>query len=374
MCAGPWRPIRLEIYSSRIEDLWHNIVVKKDLNVAFGTLFAIVEGSADRVHFSFKLDNCTILEKTVTVGSNGIASSKIQIEEPALWFPHGYGGQPLYTLTAEVFANGVALDTMTKKIGLRRAELIQNEDEIGRSFYFRVNNVDVFCSGSCWIPADSFIPRICNSRYRRWLQMMVDGGQVMTRYASLCNRSSSYLFCVPRCHFLNTAVRLTYLCRVWGGGIYEEDIFYDLCDELGILVWQDFMFGCGSYPTWPSLLESIRREATCNVRRLRHHPSIVVYAGNNEDNQVAELHELEYNPKDNNPKSWLKLKADRSTFPARYIYEHLLPDIMAKESPGISYWPSSPFSDGKITSDQTIGDVHQWNGKLPSKLSFDSIG
>jgi beta-mannosidase len=294
MCAGPWRPIRLEIYSSRIEDLWSDIVVEKDLKLAFGTLFATVEGSADSVRFSLKLENCTILEKTVAAGSNGLASSKIQIAEPALWFPHGYGGQPLYTLTAEVFAEGVVLDTMTKKIGLRRAELIQNEDDIGRSFYFRVNNVDVFCGGSCWIPADSFIPRISNDRYRRWLQMMVDGGQVMTRYAS-------YLLCAPRCHFLHTAMRLTYLCRVWGGGIYEEDVFYDLCDKLGILVWQDFMFGCGSYPTWPELLESIHREATCNIRRLRHHPSIVIYAGNNEDYQVAELHELEYNPNDNDP-------------------------------------------------------------------------
>jgi beta-mannosidase len=133
------------------------------------------------------------------------------------------------------------------------------------------------------------------------------------------------------------------------------------------------MFGCGSYPTWPDLLDSISREATCNLRRLRHHTSIVVYAGNNEDHQVAELHELEYNPNDVDPESWLKLKPDRSSFPARYIYEHLLPNIVAEESPSIPYWPGSPFSAGKVTSDQTIGDLHQWNGKPSSVPGFDSF-
>jgi beta-mannosidase len=145
--------------------------------------------------------------------------------------------------------------------------------------------------------------------------------------------------------------------RVWGGGIYEEDVFYDICDELGILVWQDFMFGCGSYPTWPELLDSIRKEAVCNVQRLRHHPSIVIYAGNNEDYQIQEWYKLEYDYSNKDAESWLK-----TTYPARYIYEHLLPEVMKVESPNVAYWPSSPFSDGKDTSDRTIGDLHQWNG------------
>lgn len=135
-------------------------------------------------------------------------------------------------------------------------------------------------------------------------------------------------------------------------------MFYDLCDELGILVWQDFMFGCGSYPTWPELLDSIREEAVCNVRRLRHHPSIIIYAGNNEDYQIQEMHNLDYDYANKDTESWLK-----SSFPARYIYEHLLPEVMKKELPTVAYWPSSPFSEGKNTADKTIGDLHQWNGK-----------
>jgi beta-mannosidase len=104
--------------------------------------------------------------------------------------------------------------------------------------------------------------------------------------------------------------------RIWGGGIWEEDIFYDLCDELGVLVWQDFMFGCGNYPAFPEILDSIHSECVANVGRLRHHPSIVIYAGNNEDYQVQEQFGLTYNYEDKDPESWLK-----TDFPARYIYE-----------------------------------------------------
>ena len=142
-------------------------------------------------------------------------------------------------------------------------------------------------------------------------------------------------------------------------------MFYDICDELGILVWQDFMFACSSYPTFPELLESISQEIRCNLRRLRHHPSIVLYAGNNEDYQVAEFHKLKYDFDDKDPGSWLKLHPERNTFPGRYIYEHLLPQMIVEEaSNDVPYWPGSPFSpEGKLSSDPSTGDVHEWEGK-----------
>jgi beta-mannosidase len=143
------------------------------------------------------------------------------------------------------------------------------------------------------------------------------------------------------------------MVRVWGGEDNEEDVFYDLCDELGILVWQDFMFGCRNYPTWPELLDSIREEAICNIRRLRHQSSIVIYAGNNEDYQIQEQYKLEYNFAVKDLESWLG-----STYPARYISEQLLPTVMKDESPAVSYWPSSPYSGGKDTSDKTFSDFH----------------
>jgi beta-mannosidase len=119
-----------------------------------------------------------------------------------------------------------------------------------------------------------------------------------------------------------------------------------------------FMFGCGSYPTWPYLLDSIREKAVCNVRRLQHHPSIIIYAGNNEDYRIQEMHNLDYDYANKDTESWLK-----PSFPARYIYEQLLQEVMKKELQSVAYWPSSPFSEGKDTADKTIGDLHQWNGR-----------
>lgn len=118
------------------------------------------------------------------------------------------------------------------------------------------------------------------------------------------------------------------------------------------------MFGCGNYPTWPTMLDSIKREAIENVCRLRHHPSIVLYAGNNEDYQVQEQEGLTYNFNDKDPKSWLQ-----TDFSARYIYEHLLPAVIKEYSPHVFYHPGSPWGDGKVTSDPTVGDLHQWNGE-----------
>ncbi len=123
------------------------------------------------------------------------------------------------------------------------------------------------------------------------------------------------------------------------------------------------MFGCGNYPTWPSILESIRQESIYNVQRLRHHPSIVIWVGNNEDYQVQESEGLTYNYEDKDPESWLK-----TDFPARYIYEKLLPEVVTEHSPSTFYHPGSPWGDGKKSSDPTVGDMHQWNGESTNDM------
>ena len=157
------------------------------------------------------------------------------------------------------------------------------------------------------------------------------------------------------------------MIRVWGGGIYEDPAFFAACDELGILAWQDFCMACQNTPTYPCFLAQLETEARHSVRRLRNHPSLVIWAGNNEDYQIQERYQLEYNyDSDKDPESWLK-----STFPARYIYEHLLPRVCAEEDPSglAAYHPSSPWgpgkqtqaADGKWTTDPTIGDLHQWH-------------
>ena len=292
--CGPWREVRLETYQSRIEDLRVDYKLDENLKSVQGTISATIEGSSgETVVFTVQDGEKQVFKESADI-RDGMAKVEFHVNNPKLWYPHGYGEQPLYKITARASADGVDLHQATRKTGFRKGELIQEPDKIGKTFFFRINGVDVFCGGSDWIPADSFTPRVTEERYRKWLEMMVDGYQIMI--------------------------------RIWGGGIWEEDIFYELCDELGVLVWQDFMFGCGNYPAYPEILRSIEAECVANVGRLRHHPSIVIYAGNNEDYQVQESFGLTYDYEDKNPQSWLK-----TNFPARYIYEKVrLPAILGK--------------------------------------------
>ncbi|KAK1752585.1 glycoside hydrolase superfamily [Echria macrotheca] len=345
--CGPWRPITLEVYSGRLADLSFDIDVDKSLSSADVKVTASVEyapGSADTVRFDITLDGDKVASETVSLKSaeGSDVSASFHVSKPALWYPVRYGKQPLYTVTATLLQKDeVVVDALTKKIGLRRAELVQRplKDQPGTSFFFEVNNIPLFCGGSDWIPADNFIPRLTPNKYRDWVRLAAEGNQFML--------------------------------RVWGGGIYEEDSFYSACDEAGILVWQDFMFGCGNYPAWPAMLESIRREARENVRRLRHHPSIVIWAGNNEDYQFQESAGLTYDYADKNPENWLK-----TDFPARYIYEKILPDICKEMTPRVFYHPGSPWGAGRDTHDPTVGDIHQWNvwhGTQERYQNFDQL-
>ena len=286
------------------------------------------------VEFEISLNGKSLGSKRVKVVSDSAsAHAKFLIQCPEWWYPTTYGKQPLYTLAAVLLSNGITVDTVSKRLGLREVRLnqVQLQDEPGTSFYFTINDIPIFCGGSNWIPADNFIPRPTRQDYRDWVRLAVDGNQVML--------------------------------RVWGGGIYEEEHFYEACDELGILVWQDFMFSCGNYPADEHFLALCKREAVENVKRLRHHPCIVVWAGNNEDYQIAESQKLEYNPEDQNQENWL-----RSSFPARYIYEKLLADVCKDLIPDTPYHFGSPFG-GKHTRDSTAGDIHQWNGEIPQVFS-----
>ncbi|CAI6336501.1 unnamed protein product [Periconia digitata] len=338
--CGPWRAVRLETYESRISDLRVDYELYDDLRSARGDISVKVEGpSAKEMLFEVRYGKDVVFQESATV-QDGEARINFHVGSVQLWYPHGYGKQPLYTVTAIASAAGTKLDEATRRVGFRKGELVQEPDEVGKTFFFRINGIDVFCGGSDWIPADSFTPRVTEDKYRKWLEMMIDGFQVMI--------------------------------RIWGGGIWEEDVFYDLCDELGILVWQDFMFGCGNYPAFPRILQSIRDECTANVARLRHHPSVVIYAGNNEDYQVQESFGLTYNYEDKDPQNWLK-----TDFPARYIYEKLLPEVVSAESPHVAYHPGSPWGDGLKTSNKTVGDMHQWNvwhGTQEKYQIFDTLG
>ncbi|PTB64284.1 glycoside hydrolase family 2 protein [Trichoderma citrinoviride] len=333
MTAGPWKPVALETYVARVDDVWAQSNVSEDLKTVSGFLFARVGGELsppdDQVSLTLSMDGKTVFQQTVDVASaeDGLVKVPFKLEEPKLWYPRGYGSQSRYQLNAKLHrkaSDAGEIDSLVKLIGFRRTELVQEPDAYGKSFYFRINNVDVFAGGSCWIPADSYLANVPPERYREWAKLVAEGNQVML--------------------------------RVWGGGVYEEDALIDACDELGILVFHDFQFACASYPAYPSYLKTLEVEARQQIRRLRTHPSVVIWAGNNEDYQVQERYKLDYDLENKDPESWLK-----SSFPARYIYEHFLPKLVEEEDPGKLYHPSSPWGDGKPTADPTVGDIHQWN-------------
>ncbi|KAK4184472.1 glycoside hydrolase superfamily [Podospora australis] len=343
LTCGPWRPINLEIYSTKISDLSAESTVDKSLKSASIVATAEIEGSgSDQIRFDLSLNGKLIASETTTTSSSGTtASVTFHLDSPELWYPFRYGPQPLYHLTATLLSSSSEIHCVTKRIGLRRALLIQRPltDQPGTSFFFEVNNIPIYCGGSDWIPADNFIPRISRQKYFDWIKLVAEGNQFMI--------------------------------RVWGGGIYEQPAFYEACDELGVLVWQDFMFGCGNYPAWPSLLESIDREARANVKALRHHPSIVIWAGNNEDYQYQESAGLTYDYSNKDAESWLK-----TDFPARYIYEKILSDACSDLIPSVQYHPGSPWGAGRDTHDATVGDIHQWNvwhGTQEKWQDFDKL-
>ncbi len=236
-------------------------------------------------------------------------------ERPQLWWPAGSGSQPLYDV--EVACEG---QSVSRSIGLRRTELLTNADETGARFAFRVNGREIFCRGVNWIPADALPSAATPALTRRLLEAAVDANMNMV--------------------------------RVWGGGFYEQDFFYDLCDELGLLVWQDFMFACNLYPSTPEFLAEVSAEVDDQVRRLSSHPCIALWCGDNE--LIGALNWFEESRKNRD----------------RYLvnYDRLnrtIEQALRAADPKAIWWPSSPspghLSFGDAWHDDLSGDMHFWS-------------
>ncbi|KAH8799791.1 glycoside hydrolase family 2 protein [Xylogone sp. PMI_703] len=328
LTCGPWRPIYLDCYTARLTEFATVPIVAEDLSSANIKIEAEVEGSGmDKLQVQISV--------SFTTEEPHVAKTNFDISNPELWWPAGNGSQPLYQVNATVLsADGTSLCTNSKRIGLRRVQLIQRplQKEPGKTFFFEINNTPIYSRGANWTPADVFLPRITPKVYRKWVELVVHGNQNMI--------------------------------RIWGGGVYEDQAFYDACDELGIMIWHDFMLACGSYPATPKFLKTIEEEAVYNVRRLRSHPSIVLWCGNNEDHMFADKYNAQYDYDDHNPENWLK-----TNWPARYIYDKLLPDICEAEIPEIPYHNGSPWG-GSSASDPTVGDVHAWDVWMKASLQY----
>ena len=330
--VGIWKDIRLEGYGvARLADVHlrqhHDggevkVEVKAEIDT-FGT-----DAGPLVLAVTITAPEAQVMAAQTPV-ADGRRSLTIPIEKPQLWWPNGYGAQPLYEVKVEVRRlrlrpqaqpQSRTLASASYQLGLRTIALRQEPDAWGRSFVFVVNGVPIFAKGSDWIPADSFPTRISDDT----LEMLI-------RAAAETHQN---------------------MLRVWGGGFYEEERFYDLCDRYGILVWQDFIYSCSIYPLDdPAFLENVRIETVENVRRLRHRASLALWCGNNEMEQ-----------------GWAEWQWDRpelQDLKAAYdrFFHHTLAAWCAAEDPDHAYWPSSPSSDTpfEAPNGQIQGDAHYWD-------------
>lgn len=319
--CGPWKPVYLERYTCRIDGIHVDVNLHDNLSDATVAVDTATEPRG--LSHSTEIDLIDPQGLVVSTQTAESIPSCFDIARPELWYPHTHGEQPLYQIKVTIrSAAGDVLDTKIQNLGIRRIELIQAPLKEGSSFYFTCNEIPIFMGGSNWIPGDSFLPRMTADRYKRWIDLAVRGNHNMI--------------------------------RVWGGGIYEDDAFYDECDRRGLLVWQDFAFACGQYPADDEFLLSVKEEAVQAIKRLRSHPSLAIWAGNNEDYQVANeglKHDM----------TMPEEKWAQSTFPARAIYERILPDIVKQHSPNAIYWSGSPFGGVDNNTDRTAGDAHIWD-------------
>ena len=334
--SGIWRPVYIRAWSDlRINDVFIEqkevgagraviaghveLDADKDMN---GVLVTITDEATGRVLGEWQAD--------LKRGTNRVTVDFV-LHKPKLWWSNGLGEPFLYRFRTDIIAGGELLASKTERVGIRSLKVVHQPDKDGHTFYIELNGRPVFAKGANYIPSDNFLPRVTPENYKRTI--------------------------------LDAAGVNMNMLRVWGGGIYENDVFYDLCDEHGIMIWQDFMFACSMYPAEGALLDNIHQEAVDNVKRLRNHACIALWCGNNEC-QDAWLGwgwkcEIERQNKEYADKIWAQY---------RQQYHVTLPGVVREYAPGTFYWPSSPFAFEGEMSGTTDGDRHYWSvwhGKAP---------
>ena len=326
--SGIWRDIRLVGYAARLTDVQIQ-QAHADGQVELA-ITAVADGCSQGDFVKINVWSGTgdepLTGSEVPI-SGKTATARLTITDPQLWWINGMGEQPLYTVTVDLFgADRSYQDTSEKRIGLRTLTLDRHADEWGESFQFVINGVPFFAKGANWIPADVFPARMTYDRYKDLIRSAVDANMNML--------------------------------RVWGGGYYEADDFYALCDQYGVAVWQDFMFACATHPGFDAdFRANVSVEAAENVRRLRHHACLALWCGNNEIESG-----LVGDTWTDKTMSWTDYSA---------LYDEVIPHAVQQFDPLTAYWPSSPHSsqgERRNTNNPTNGDAHLWevwHGKQP---------
>jgi beta-mannosidase len=330
--SGIYRPIRLRAWNkARLTDVYFQ-QVKVNADKAEIIAQCEVESKvAERAMIRIFHGDTLLATQTVDMlAGKNMFHLPFNIHDPKLWWTFELGEPYRYELRAELTYHGDPIDETSHKVGLRSIKIVQNEDPDGKgsSFYFELNGRPVFAKGANYIPNDIFIPRFTDQQYTKLVQTTVESNMNML--------------------------------RIWGGGFYENEIFYDLCDEKGVLVWQDFMFACSMYPGDRAFIRNVEEEAIYNVKRLRNHPCIAIWCGNNEiDIAWAQYQEF-----------WGWGWKQQYTFEQRKkiwktydeIFHKLLPTVVGAHHQDIFYWPSSPTEQPGVHSNNHSkrGDIHYW--------------
>lgn len=338
--SGIWRPVKLTFCNgAAIDDFFvrqqevTEQVAKVDNQLDINNVTTTPKEAQVKVVYAYGEQADTLTRTVVLQPGKNSLSMPAWIEKPHLWMPNGWGDPVLYTFTATVSVDGKEVASREEAIGLRSIRVVMEDDKDGKSFYFEVNGKPMFAKGSNYIPGDALLPNMTGERYAR-------------------------LFEDIRAANMN-------MVRVWGGGIYEDDRFYEEADRNGILVWQDFIFACTTYPHDPTFLKRVSEEAVYNMRRLRNHASLAMWCGNNEIYEGMRY----WGWKDKySPVVWKEMTEGYDV-----LFRQLLPELVEANDPGRFYMHGSPYEAnwGRPES-WKIADSHNW-GTWYGQKPFESL-
>jgi len=341
--SGIWKPAYIQSWSDA--QILNTQVLQKSLTKEKAELKFVTDifSDADRqaeINIEDETTGITYYSKKISLkkGTGNIVS-EFSIDDPELWWTNGLGKPYLYHFTIKLSDGKTLLDETKVRTGIRTIEVVNKKDDAGASFYFKLNGVDIFIKGANYIPQHSFVTEVKTDDYKDLI---------------LQAKESNFN-----------------MLRVWGGGIYENDIFYDLCDENGLLVWQDMMFACAMYPGDSTFVESVKTEVQQTAARLRNHPCLALWCGNNEIDEGW------------NNWGWQKQykysAADSLEIYNNYkkLFEKVIPEIISQSDSGRLYWPSSPQYGWGRTQSLTDGDSHYWGvwwGMEPFETYTKKVG
>ena len=336
---GIWRPVLLKLYNTlRIEDFFIEQISVTDKTAKITNhidINKLTESTNAKLRVNYSIGNKKIHTQETDIslheGDNRLSTS-YELQNPKLWMPNGWGNQHLYEITAQIIIENEIVAEKSHKVGLRNIRVVNEEDKDGKSFYFEVNGEPMFAKGANYIPGEIMNTLQDDNYYDKLFENI-------------------------------TAANMN-MIRVWGGGFYEDDKFYELADEKGILIWQDFMFGCTPYPHDESFLSSVEHEAIYNVKRLRNHPSIAIWCGNNEVEESIKYWGFD--------KQYSKEIMEGFREGYDKTFRELLPEIVMEFAPNTFYLHGSPDTAnwGRPES-LNYGDAHYWgvwHGREPFEV------